>query len=148
VIAMPFLVFALLGSQQAGRGLETSFALDFQCNFMTVLTLSGRQSNVESEGVGMPSSTLRSEKLDLRLTRKAKTALRAAAAASNRSVSEFVLESALARADEALADRRTFGLNAAQWKAFLAALDAPPRPLPRLERLLKEPGFFDAGSPK
>jgi uncharacterized protein (DUF1778 family) len=94
----------------------------------------------------MRSRALRSEKLDLRLTRKAKAALRAAAAAANRSVSEFVLESALARADETLADRRTFVLNAAQWKVFLAALDAPPRP--RLERLLKEPGFFDAGSPQ
>jgi uncharacterized protein (DUF1778 family) len=94
----------------------------------------------------MASRTLRSEKLDLRLTRKAKAALRAAAAVSHRSLSEFVLESALARADEALADRRTFGLNAPQWKAFLAALDAPPRALPRLERLLKEPGFFDAGA--
>jgi uncharacterized protein (DUF1778 family) len=94
----------------------------------------------------MLSKTLPSEKLDLRLTRNAKTALRAAAAASNRSVSEFVLESALARADGALADRRTFRLNAAQWKAFLAALDALPRPLPRLERLLKEPGLSDAGS--
>lgn len=92
----------------------------------------------------MPSRAVRSEKLDLRLTRKAKSALRAAAAAANCSVSEFVLESALARADEALADRRTFGLNAAQWKAFLAALDAPPRALPRLGRLLREPGFFDA----
>jgi uncharacterized protein (DUF1778 family) len=71
--------------------------------------------------------------------------LEVAAAASRCSVIEFVLESALARADEALADRRTFGLKAAQWKAFLAALDEPPRPLPRLERLLKEPGFFDAG---
>jgi uncharacterized protein (DUF1778 family) len=69
---------------------------------------------------------------------------RAAAAATHRSVSEFVLESALARADETLADRRIFGLNAKDWKAFMAALDAPPRPLPRLERLLKEPGFFDA----
>jgi len=94
----------------------------------------------------MPSRTTRSEKLDLRLTRQAKSTLRAAAAASRRSVSEFVLESALARADEALADRRIFTLNDVQWKAFLAALDAPPRPLPRLERLLKEPGFFDAGS--
>jgi uncharacterized protein (DUF1778 family) len=112
---------------------------------VAVLTLSGRKSNLQSEWRAM-STTVRSEKLDLRLTRKAKAALRAAAAASNRSVSEFVLESALARADEALADRRTFGLNATQWKAFLAALDAPPRPLPRLERLLKEPGFFDAGS--
>ena len=96
----------------------------------------------------MRSRTLRSEKLGLRLTRKAKTALRAVAAASNRSVSEFVLESALARADETLADRRTFVLSAAQWKAFLAALDAPPRPLPRLELLLKESGFFDTGSPQ
>jgi len=93
----------------------------------------------------MATRTTRSEKLDLRLTRNAKRALQAAAAASHRSVSKFVLESALARADEALADRRTFGLNAAQWKAFIAALDAPPRPLPRLEGLLKEPGFFDAG---
>jgi len=93
----------------------------------------------------MPLRATRTEKLDLRLTREAKLALQAAAAASRRSVSEFVLESALTRADETLADRRSFGLSAAQWKAFLAALDAPPRPLPRLERLLKEPGFFDAG---
>jgi uncharacterized protein (DUF1778 family) len=93
----------------------------------------------------MATRTTRSEKLDLRLTRNAKRALQAAAAASHRSVSEFVLESALSRADETLADRRSFGLNATQWKAFTAALDAPPRALPRLERLLKEPGFFDAG---
>lgn len=92
----------------------------------------------------MPTPRMRSEKLNLRLTCNAKRTLQAAAAASHRSVSEFVLESALARAGEALADRRTFGLNAAQWKAFLAALDAPPRPLPRLERLLQEAGFFDA----
>jgi uncharacterized protein (DUF1778 family) len=93
----------------------------------------------------MAARTTRSEKLDLRLTPDAKMALQAAATASHRSVSDFVLESALARADEALADRRTFGLDADQWKAFIEALDAPPRPLPRLERLLKEPGFFDAG---
>ena len=94
----------------------------------------------------MATRTTRSEKLDLRLTRDAKRTLQSAAAAARRSVSQFVLESALARADEALADRRAFRLNAAQWKAFIAALDAPPRPLPRMERLLKEPGFFDAGS--
>jgi uncharacterized protein (DUF1778 family) len=93
----------------------------------------------------MPARALRSEKLDLRLTRAAKRALQAAAAVSHRSVSDFVLESALARADEALADRRSFALTSPQWKAFVTALDAPPRPLPRLERLLKEPGFFDAG---
>lgn len=96
----------------------------------------------------MPARARRSEKLDLRITRDAKLALQAAAAVAHRSVSEFVLESALARADEALADRRTFGLNATQWKTFVAALDAPPRALPRLKRLLSEPGFFDAGPPR
>ena len=64
----------------------------------------------------MAARTTRSEKLDLRLTRDAKRALQAAAAASHRSVSEFVLESALARADETLADRRTFRLDARSGK--------------------------------
>jgi uncharacterized protein (DUF1778 family) len=94
----------------------------------------------------MSTRATRSEKLDLRLTPDAKTLLQAAAAAAKRSVSEFVLESAMSRADEALTDRRSFGLNAAQWKEFMAALDAPPRHVPRLERLLKEPGFFDSGT--
>jgi uncharacterized protein (DUF1778 family) len=87
--------------------------------------------------------TNRTEKLDLRLTPQAKKALQAAALLSRRSVSEFVLESALAQADETLADRREFVLDAARWKAFTAALDAPPRSLPRLKRLLSKRGFFD-----
>ena len=46
---------------------------------------------------------IRSEKLDLRLTPEAKRTLFAAAEAARRSVSEFVLESALTRAEETLA---------------------------------------------
>ena len=90
-------------------------------------------------------TTPRSEKLDLRLTLAAKRMLHAAAAAERRSVSEFVLDSALSRAEETLADRRFFGLAAERWEAFLAALDAPPRPLPRLERLFAEPSVFEGG---
>jgi uncharacterized protein (DUF1778 family) len=85
----------------------------------------------------------RSEKLDLRLTPEAKRVLSAAARAARRSVSDFVLESALARAQEALPDRQHFGLNAAAWEALLAALDVPTRPLPRLKRLLTEPSVFE-----
>ncbi|HEY0146493.1 MAG: DUF1778 domain-containing protein [Methylovirgula sp.] len=89
------------------------------------------------------ANAIRSEKLDLRLTPEAKRVLNAAARASRRSVSEFVLESALARAEEALPDRQHFGLDAKHWQAFLAALDAPPRPLPRLKRLLSETSVFE-----
>ncbi|MDS3861023.1 DUF1778 domain-containing protein [Thermosynechococcaceae cyanobacterium BACA0444] len=85
----------------------------------------------------------RSEKLDLRLTPSAKQKLYRAAAAANRSVSEFVLESALAQADETLADRSHFGLNAEQWTEFMAVLDRPPQHPPRLKRLLNEPSIFE-----
>jgi uncharacterized protein (DUF1778 family) len=91
----------------------------------------------------MPAGKTRSEKLDLRLTPAAKQKLYCAAAAAHRSVSDFVLESALARADETLADRQQFGLNAEQWAAFMFALDAPPRRHERMERLLNEPSIFD-----
>jgi uncharacterized protein (DUF1778 family) len=94
----------------------------------------------------VPRTETRNEKLDLRLTTSAKRVLQFAAAASRRSVSEFVLESALARAEETLPDRRHFGLNAAQWRRFQAALDTPPRPARRLARLLKEPSVFERGA--
>ena len=91
--------------------------------------------------------TTRSEKLDLRLTPEAKRTLNIAASAAGRSVSEFVLESALSRAEETLADRQHFGLDAEKWEAFMAALEAPPRELPQLERLMREPSVFEGREP-
>ncbi|MBV5303768.1 MAG: DUF1778 domain-containing protein [Chlorobium sp.] len=91
----------------------------------------------------MSAHTAKTEKLDLRLSQQAKQVLRIAAIAAHRSVSEFVLESALARAEETLADRRSFSLNGEQWTAFIAALDAPPRNLPRVKKLFQEKSIFE-----
>jgi uncharacterized protein (DUF1778 family) len=88
----------------------------------------------------------RTEKLDLRLSRAAKKTLQAAAAAERKSVSEFVLDTALSEAEERLADRHVFTLDAKGWDAFVAALDAPPRRHARLERLFREPSVFDPAS--
>ena len=96
----------------------------------------------------MTAPANRTEKLDLRLTPAAKLALQAAAAADRRSLSEFVLDSALARAEETLAMRRHFGLNAERWEAFMAALDAPPRALPRVEQLFSQPSVFETSPVK
>jgi uncharacterized protein (DUF1778 family) len=93
----------------------------------------------------MSQTETRNEKLDLRLTPSAKRKLQTAALAAHRSVSEFVLESALARVEEILPDRQHFGLSAERWKAFHAALAAPPRPSRRLARLMKEPSVFERG---
>ena len=87
--------------------------------------------------------TNRTEKLDLRLSRYAKQTLQAAAQAARKSVSEFVLDTALSEAEERLADRTIFMLDAERWDAFVAALDAPPHRHPRLERLFRDPSVFD-----
>ena len=91
----------------------------------------------------MTSSPLRSEKLDLRLAPGAKQTLQRAAAAAQRSVTDFVLESALASAAETLTDRQSFQLDPGQWEVFVAALDAPPQVHPRLTRLLQEPSVVE-----
>lgn len=87
----------------------------------------------------------RSEKLDLRLTPEAKRKIAAAAAAEARhcSVSDFVLQAALTRADEVYADQSRIFLDAAQWAKFQEVLDAPPRDHPRMRRLLNEPSIFE-----
>lgn len=85
----------------------------------------------------------RAEKIDIRLTAEAKETLRSAAAAQGRTVSDFVLDSALQRAAETLPDRPRFDLGAKQWAEFQALLDAPPRDLPRLAKLLKKPSVFE-----
>ncbi len=93
----------------------------------------------------MPKSTkeTRSERIDVRTSASVKHLLQQAAQSANKTVSEFMLDSALTAASETLADRRLFLLDDDRWKAFLAALDAPPQSRPRLERLLREPSAFE-----
>lgn len=89
--------------------------------------------------------TQKAERIDIRTTSIAKRTLQEAASMTHKTVSEFILDSALTQAAEVLADRRLFLLDDVQWAAFMAALDAPSKPMPRLERLLNEPSILDAG---
>jgi hypothetical protein len=40
-------------------------------------------------------------------------------------------------------NRQHFRLDAAQWEAFMANLEAASCPLPALERLMREPSVFE-----
>ena len=51
----------------------------------------------------------------------------------------------MVRAEETLADRTRFPLNAERWKAFLEMLDAPAREVPRLKQLFRERSVFEGG---
>lgn len=92
----------------------------------------------------MSVATARTEKLDLRVSAAAKRALKAAASASRQSLSEFVLDSALTRAELLLAEQTRIVLTDAEWERFMTALDAPPaKPHARLARLMSEPSVFE-----
>lgn len=79
----------------------------------------------------------RSERVDLRMSPIVKQTLLHAAAASNKTLTEFLLDSGMHAAIGTLADRRTFVLNDEQWADFMAVLDSPPADNPRFRALLR-----------
>jgi uncharacterized protein (DUF1778 family) len=78
----------------------------------------------------------RSERVDLRMTPAAKRTLQQAAAVTNKTLTEFLLDSGLTAAFDTLADRRVFQLDEKRWDAFMAALAAPPKNNAKLRKLL------------
>ena len=90
-----------------------------------------------------PAAERRTEKLDFRVSPTVKAKLQAAAAITNSSVSDFIMASALSRAEDALADRTVFRLDAKTWEAFQKALDARPHSMPRMKALLSESSPFE-----
>lgn len=77
-------------------------------------------------------------RLNLRATTRQEHLIRRAAAATERSVTDFVLESATRHAEAVLADRRWFVLSDTEWAAFETALDAPLEHTEKLREFLSE----------
>jgi uncharacterized protein (DUF1778 family) len=82
------------------------------------------------------TTEVRSARVELRMTRMAKQTLQRAAAVTNKSLPEFLLDAGLNAALDTLADRRVFRLDEVRWDAFMTALAASPKNNPRLRKLL------------
>ena len=85
----------------------------------------------------------RDSRLNIRTSAKQDKLIREAARAVDKSVSEFVLDSASATAEHVLADRRYFTVSDDAWQAFEAALDRPAVFKPRLYELLNGDSPFE-----
>jgi uncharacterized protein (DUF1778 family) len=85
----------------------------------------------------------REERLELRVSKSSKQLLARAAAVRQQTISAFVLEKGMAAAAETLAARQAFALSAKGYDAFVAALDAPTKPKPRLDALLGTPSVLE-----
>lgn len=90
------------------------------------------------------STTPKGSRFSIRASAVQKKVIAQAARIKEVTMSEFVLEQSLTAAQQVIADQAQFTLPRKQWKEFCAALDAPPKSIPALRRLLTKPGLFDA----
>ena len=88
------------------------------------------------------------ERFNLRATPEQVAKIRAAVEIGNeRSLTDYILTSALTIADQRLMDRTRLGFDSRAYDAFLRALKEPPKDLPRMRRLLSEPSVLEQQNP-
>jgi uncharacterized protein (DUF1778 family) len=85
----------------------------------------------------------KAERIYIRVDADQKALIEAASRVADTNVSSFVLGAAMSSAATALADRRTFNLDARGWAAFDAALSRPARDIAGLRDLLTSPTTLD-----
>jgi uncharacterized protein (DUF1778 family) len=85
----------------------------------------------------------KSERFAVRLTPEQDALIRRAAEVEGTDLTNFTVTATLAHARDVLADRRLFAVDDAAWEKFLAVLERPVTPKPRLERLFAAPSIFD-----
>lgn len=81
-------------------------------------------------------------RINVRLAPSQAALIRRAAEVGKKSLSEFVIGSAAAAAEQVLADRRWFAADDAAWQAFEALLERPAVYKPRLAELLADDDRF------
>src|SRR5271169_130447 len=88
-------------------------------------------------------ASVKGTKIQLRLRPAQKAVLTRAAELRQTSLSKFMLDHACEAAQQVLAEQVDIVMPPAEWEAFCKALDAPPRPIPALQKLLTEASVFD-----
>lgn len=89
------------------------------------------------------SSSSRTGRLGLRAAPGQEALLRRAAQAANKTLTEFILDSACTVAEQTLLDQRYFLVDQAQWDAFNAMLDRPAKAKPGLKKLMRHKAPWD-----
>jgi uncharacterized protein (DUF1778 family) len=90
------------------------------------------------------ASAQKASRFSIRVSATQKRVIAEAARLKDTTISDFVLEQSLTAAQQVIADQVQFRLPKKRWKEFCEALDAPPRTIPALRKLLTKPSLFDA----
>lgn len=90
------------------------------------------------------STATRSARLGLRATPQQETVLRRAAEVSNKSMTDFILDSAYRVAEQTLLDQRLFLVTSSQSQTLLSLLDRPEQDNPGLKDLFSRRAPWNA----
>ena len=82
-------------------------------------------------------------RIAVRASQEQSALIRDAAETQGATVTDFIVQAAVAHARDVLADRRLFELDDAAWAEFNAILDRPVQYKPRLSKLFAETSIFE-----
>lgn len=80
---------------------------------------------------------LKKQRIDLRLTDEDKKMIEEAAAMTNQTVTQFLVNSASERAAEVIEQHRRLILSEESWNRVMDAIENPPAPNDKLKRAVK-----------
>ncbi len=84
----------------------------------------------------------KSQRIEVRATERQEAVLRQAASATDRTMTDFILATAVEQAERILAERRWFTGTAEQYEEFLRLLDEPLDATDKFEKLWTRPSPF------
>lgn len=86
----------------------------------------------------MPRIARRQERISLRLSPQSKQRLERAAAYADKTLTDFVIDVALQKADSVVREHEVIALSAGEWERFQKLLLNPPAPNKRLKKAFAE----------
>jgi len=86
--------------------------------------------------------TAKSQRIEVRATERQEAILRRAAMATDRTMTDFILASAVEQAERILAERRWFTGTSEEYDEFLRLLDEPLDSTDKFEKLWSRPSPF------
>ena len=88
------------------------------------------------------TTTPSSARIDLRLDSYKKSIVARAAELLGVNITQFIMDRVFPEAERIVLENRRIRLSSEDWEQFCARLDDPPKSLPELGKLLREPGIF------
>ncbi len=89
-------------------------------------------------------TTTKNQRIEVRASEGQASVLRQAASLTETTMTDFILDSAVERAERVVADRRWFVADQTQWDEFQRLLDEPLPSTVKFERLAARPRPFSA----